>query len=71
MNVQTVTSSTDGTLSGDIVDPTQSLLSGMVAMQQQLTDGLSGLNVKLDETKTLIEDNMKVKAPVTPKKTGT
>ena len=34
-------------------------------MQQQLVEGLSGLNIKLDETKTLIENgaNPKMAAP--------
>ncbi|MFZ2150999.1 MAG: hypothetical protein WAZ12_02865 [Candidatus Absconditicoccaceae bacterium] len=57
--IDTNTTSGD-VLSGDL-DPMQAILSGVTAMQQQLVEGLSGLNLKLDETKTLIEDGAKGK----------
>ncbi len=52
--IDTTTTSGD-VLSGDL-DPIQAILSWVTVMQQQLVDGLSGLNLKLDETKTLLED---------------
>lgn len=57
--IDTNTTSGD-VLSGDL-DPMQAILSWVTAMQQQLVEGLSGLNLKLDETKTLIEDGAKWK----------
>lgn len=61
MSVETTTDTDTETLSGDVVDPMQVLLSWVTVMQQQLVEGLSGLNMKLDETKTLIEDGAKPK----------
>ncbi len=57
--IDTTTTSGD-VLSGDL-DPIQAVLSWVTVMQQQLVDGLSGLNLKLDETKTLLEDWAKPK----------
>ncbi len=65
MNTETTIDTTSGdVLSGDL-DPIQTILSWVTVMQQQLVEGLSGLNIKLDETKTLIENgaNPKMAAP--------
>ena len=67
--IMSVETTTDTTATGDVlsgsIDPIQSLLSGVNAMQQQLADWLSGLNTKLDDTKTLIEDVAKPKTTTT------
>lgn len=64
MSVQP-TIDTDGwILSWENADPMQTILSWVASIQQQLIDWLSGLNMKLDETKSLIEDGAKPK--VTP-----
>ena len=56
----------DETMSWEVLDPMENLMSWMLLLQQQITDWFSWLNVKLDETKTLIEDWAKPKAIVTP-----
>jgi hypothetical protein len=60
------TTTTSGDVLSGALDPIQVILSWVTVMQQQLVDGLSGLNLKLDETKTLLEDwaRPKVIAPV-------
>lgn len=66
MNTETTIDTTSSdVLSGDL-DPIQTILSWVTVIQQQLVDGLSGLNIKLDETKTLIENgaNPKMAVPV-------
>lgn len=67
MSVQPSTDVVDWTMSGSVLDPIQTVLSWVTAMQQQLSDWLSGLNVKLDETKTLIESTAKPTVSVTKK----
>lgn len=69
MNETVITENIDWVLSGESLDPIQNILSGVNTMQQQLTEGLSGLNAKLNETKSLIEGWAKPKSTVviTPK----
>ena len=66
MSVQpSIETTTGDVLSGTTsTDPMQNVLSWVALLQQQLADGLSGLNMKLDETKTLLQDSSKLKPTI-------
>ena len=73
MTADTTATVVDTTWLSWTVDPMQEVLSGVTSLQQQLTDWLSGLNAKLDQTQTLLEDSAKPKTPsiVIPKQDTT